>query len=83
VDFLALIIASMTTPALVGAAAVGVLGYLYLGWLGGVVGLIAGYGGGVWFANRYAGVPLSPHVKGWLSLIVFLGGLALLAIITR
>jgi hypothetical protein len=47
------------------------------------VGLIAGYGGGVWFANRYAGVPLSPHVKGWLSLIVFLGGLALLAIITR
>jgi hypothetical protein len=83
VDFLALIIASMTTPALVGAAALGIVGYSYLGWLGSVVGVIAGYGGGVWFANRYAGVPLSPHVKGWLSLIGFLGGLALLAILTR
>ena len=73
----------MTTPALVGAAAVGLLGYFFLGWLGGLVGVIAGYGGGVWFGNRFSGVPLSPHVKGWLSLIVFIGGLALLAIVTR
>jgi hypothetical protein len=83
VDFLALIIASMTTPALVGATAVGVIGYWLLGWLGAVIGVIAGYGGGVWFANRFSGVPLSPHIKGWLSLIVFIGGLTLLAIVTR
>ena len=82
-DFLALIIASMTTPALVGAAAAGVIGYFFLGWIGGAVGLIAGYGGGVWFATQYGGVPLSPHVKGWLSLVAFLGGLTLLAILTR
>jgi hypothetical protein len=83
VDFLALIIASMTTPALVGAAAVGLIGYWLLGWLGAVAGLIVGYAGGVWFANRFSGVPLSPHIKGWLSLIVFIGGLTLLAIVTR
>ena len=82
-DFLALIIASMTTPALVGAAALGVIGYYVLGWFGAVIGVIAGYGAGVLFANRFSGVPLSPHIKGWLSLIVFIGGLALLAIVTR
>ncbi len=82
-DFLALIIASMTTPALVGAAAVGLIGYWLLGWFGAVIGVIVGYGGGVWFANRFSGVPLSPHIKGWLSLIVFIGGLTLLAIVTR
>ncbi len=73
----------MTTPALVGAAAVGVIGYWLLGWLGAVLGVIVGYGAGVWFANRFSGVPLSPHIKGWLSLIVFIGGLTLLAIVTR
>jgi hypothetical protein len=29
------------------------------------------------------GVPVSPQAKGWLSLIVFLAGLTLLAILTR
>lgn len=82
-DLLALMIASLTLPAVLCAGTGAVLGYLFLGWFGAIVGLIVGYGVGVWFASRYAGVPLSPHVKGWLSLIAFLGGLTLLAILTR
>jgi len=82
-DLLALMIASLTLPALIGAAVGAALGFLFWGWLGAVIGVVAGYGAGVWFAGRYAGVPLSPHVKGWLSLLLFIGGLALLAIATR
>jgi hypothetical protein len=82
-DLLALMIASLTPPALFGAAAGAVVGFFLWGWLGGALGLVAGYGAGVWFAGRYAGVPLSPHVKGWLSLLVLIGGLTILAIATR
>jgi hypothetical protein len=83
VDLLALMIASLTLPALVGAAAVGLVGYLQWGWLGALLGAVVGYGTGVWFAARFAGIPLSPHIKGWLSLLLFLGGLTVLAIATR
>jgi hypothetical protein len=38
---------------------------------------------GAWFAQRFTGVPLSPYAKGWVSLAVFIGGLAVLAIATR
>ena len=48
-----------------------------------LLGVVVGYGAGVWFARRFSGVPLSPHVKGWLSLLAFIGGLAVLAIATR
>jgi hypothetical protein len=82
-DLLALIVASFTLPALVGAVAFGVLGYLAWGWMGAILGVILGYAAGVWYASRFSGVPLSPHVKGWLSLLAFLGGLTLLAILTR
>ncbi len=82
-DFLALMIASLTMPALLCAGTGAVLGYLIWGWFGSILGLILGYGAGVFVASRYAGVPLSPHVRGWLSLIAFLGGLTLLAILTR
>jgi len=83
VDLLALLIASLTMPVMVCAGAGIVLGYLLLGWFGAILGLILGYAAGVGFAYRFGGVPLSPHVKGWLSLIAFLGGLTLLAILTR
>jgi len=60
-----------------------VVGYFLWGWLGAALGAAIGYSGGVWFETRFMGVPLSPHVKGWLSLILFLAGLTLLAIVTR
>jgi hypothetical protein len=37
----------------------------------------------MWFERRFAGVPLSPYAKGWVSLGMFIGGLAVLAIATR
>jgi len=83
VDFIALMIASLTLPALVGTAAGALIGFYLWGWLGAVAGVVLGYGAGVWFAGRFGGVPLSPQVKGWLSLLAFLGGLTILAIATR
>ncbi|HWK39984.1 MAG TPA: hypothetical protein VNR88_13790 [Hyphomicrobium sp.] len=82
-DLLALMIASFTLPALAGALALGALLYLSWGWIGAAVGGIAGYLGGVWYAQRIAGAPLSPYAKGWVSLVLFIGGLAVLAIATR
>jgi len=83
VDLLALMIASFTLSAVTGAVVLGVLGYLEWGWLGAVVGVVIGYGAGVWFERRFVGVPLSPNAKGWLSLALFLAGLTVLAIVTR
>jgi len=83
VDLLALMIASFTLPAVVGAVVAALAGYLLLGWIGAVLGLAIGYGAGVWFNTRFVGVPLSPHIKGWLSLALFLAGLTILAIVTR
>jgi len=83
VDFLALMIASFTLPAVAGAAVLGVIGYFVWGWIGAVLGVIAGYGLGVWFQTRFVGVPLSPNAKSWLSLALFLAGLTVLAIVTR
>jgi uncharacterized membrane protein len=83
VDFLALMIASLTTFALTGAAAGAMLGYLLWGWMGAVVGLIGGYAMGVWYASRYGGVPISSSLQGWLSILLFLAGLTVLAIVTR
>jgi hypothetical protein len=83
VDLLALMIASFTLPAVVGAVLLALAGYLLLGWIGAVLGVLIGYGAGVWFNTRFAGVPLSPHIKGWLSLGLFLAGLTVLAIVTR
>jgi hypothetical protein len=83
VDLLALMIASFTLPAVVGAVVVAVAGYLLWGWIGTALGVVVGYGTGVWFNARFVGVPLSPHVKGWLSLALFLAGLTVLAIVTR
>jgi hypothetical protein len=82
-DLLALIIASFTLPAILGALGLGALGYLSWGWIGAFVGAVPGYLLGVWFAQRFAGVPLSPYAKGWVSLAMFIGGLAVLAIATR
>ena len=82
-DLLALMIASLTLPALTGSAVAAVIGYLLWGWLGGALGLVVGYGAGVWYASRFAGVPLSPQIKGWLSILLFLAGLTVLAIVTR
>jgi hypothetical protein len=82
-DLLALMIASFTLTAVTGAAVLGVVGYFLWGWLGAVLGVVAGYGAGVWVETRFVGVPLSPHVKGWLSLALFLAGLTVLAILTR
>ena len=81
-DLLALIIASFTVPAVVGALVLCVVGFLAWGWPGGVLGLFVGYGAGMWYARRY-GEELSPNAKGWVSLILFLGGLTVLAIVTR
>jgi hypothetical protein len=83
VDLLALMIASFTLPAVAGAAVVGVLGYLLWGPIGAFLGVVVGYGMGVWFNARFVGVPLSPNAKGWLSLALFLAGLTVLAIVTR
>ncbi len=82
-DLLALIIASFTTPAVTGALIVGAFGYLTLGWFGAVLGAVLGYSLGVWYAQRFAGALLSPYAKGWVSLGLFIGGLAVLAIATR
>ena len=82
-DLLALIIASFTFSAVFGAFLLGVIGYHLLGWIGAVVGAVAGYLLGMWFERRFAGVPLSPYAKGWVSLGMFIGGLAVLAIATR
>ena len=67
----------------VRGALLGAVGYPVWGWLGAVFGLVVGYGAGVYLTQWFGGVPLSPHVKGWLSLVAFLGGLTLLAIATR
>ena len=82
-DLLALIIASFTFPAVFGAVLLGVIGYHLWGWIGAVVGAVPGYLLGMWFERRFAGVPLSPYAKGWVSLGMFIGGLAVLAIATR
>ena len=82
-DLLALMIASFTLPAVVGAVVAALAGYLLLDWIGVVLGVVIGYGAGVWFNTRFVGVPLSPHIKGWLSLALFLAGLTILAIVTR
>jgi hypothetical protein len=82
-DLLALIIASFTFPAVFGAFLLGVIGYHLWGWIGAVIGTVAGYLLGMWFERRFAGVPLSPYAKGWVSLGMFIGGLAVLAIATR
>jgi hypothetical protein len=83
VEFLALIVASLTLPAIAGAVVLGALGYLQWGWIGALIGVLLGYVAGVWYEARFAGVPLSPHAKGWLSLAMFIGGIAVLAIATR
>lgn len=82
-DLLALMIASLTTSALAGAATGAVLGFMVWGWIGAVLGIVVGYGAGVWFASRFAGVPLSPTLRGWLSILLFLAALTVLAIATR
>jgi hypothetical protein len=83
VDLLALLIASLTLPALTGTAVGAVIGFLLWGWFGALLGLVVGYSIGLWYAARFAGVPLSPHIKGWMSLFLFLAGLTILAIVTR
>jgi hypothetical protein len=83
VELVALIIASFTFPAVLGAVLLGAVGYHAWGWVGAVLGAIPGYLLGMWFAQRFAGVPLSPYAKGWVSLGMFIGGLAVLAIATR
>ena len=80
---MALIVASFTFPAVVGALALGAVLYLSWGWIGAIVGAVLGYAAGVWYAQRFAGAPLSQHAKGWVSLGLFIGGLAVLAIATR
>jgi hypothetical protein len=82
-DLLALIIASFTFSAVFGALVLGVIGYHLWGSIGAVIGTAAGYLLGMWFERRFAGVPLSPYAKGWVSLGMFIGGLAVLAIATR
>lgn len=82
-DLLALLIASFTLPAVVGALLLGVLLYLAWGWVGAVLGAIAGYLVGVWYAQRVANKSVSPYAKGWMSLALFIGALLLLAIATR
>jgi hypothetical protein len=82
-DLLALIIASFTFSAVFGALVLGVIGYHLWGSIGAVIGVVTGYLLGMWFERRFAGVPLSPYAKGWVSLGMFIGGLAVLAIATR
>ncbi|KWT70166.1 hypothetical protein [Hyphomicrobium sulfonivorans] len=82
-DLLALLIASFSLPAVVGAVLAGALLFLSWGWGGAVLGAIAGYLGGVWYAQRVANESVSPYAKGWMSLVLFIGGLLLLAIATR
>jgi hypothetical protein len=82
-ELIALIIASLTFPAVFGAFLLGAIGYHLWGWIGAVLGALPGYLLGMWFAQRFAGVPLSPYAKGWVSLGMFIGGLTVLAIATR
>ena len=83
VDLLALIIASFSLFSMGGAVAGAVIGYFLWGWLGATLGLVVGYGAGLWIKAKFWDVPLSPYAKGWLSLVAFLGGLTVLAIVTR
>jgi hypothetical protein len=82
-DLLALIIASFTLSAIAGALAIGAVGYLAWGGPGAAVGALLGYAAGVWYEQRFAGSPMSAYAKGWVSLALFIGGLAVLAIATR
>ena len=82
-DLLALMIASFTPPALIGALVGGVVGWLLWGWFGAALGVVVGYCAGMWFARRFWGIPISQRVKGWISLLAFLGGLTVLAVATR
>ena len=82
-ELLAIFIVTLTPLAVSLAIGAAIAFYVLWGWLGAIFGLIVGYGTGVWLTQRFGGVPLSPHVKGWLSLLAFLGGLTLLAIFTR
>lgn len=82
-DLLALMIASFTLPAITGALVLGAVGYLLWGWIGAIIAALIGYSLGVVYWQRSAGVPLSPYAKGWVSLVLFIGGLAVLAIATR
>ena len=50
---------------------------------GAVLGLVVGYGVGLWIKAQFWDVPISSRAKGWLSLLAFLGGLTVLAIATR
>jgi hypothetical protein len=83
VDLLALMIASFTLPAVTGALVLGAIAYLRWGWIGATIGVLLGYSLGVVYAQRFAGAELSPYAKGWVSLGLFIGGLAVLAIVTR
>ena len=82
-ELLALIVASFTLPAVLGALALGLWGYSCYGWIGAVIGAVPGYALGFWIGQRFAGSPLSPYAKGWVSLGLFIGALAVLAIATR
>jgi hypothetical protein len=83
VDLLAMLIATLTPAVIFAALGAAIVFYLLWGWLGGLFGLVVGCGTGVWLTQWYGGMPLSPQAKGWLSLLAFLGGLTLLAILTR
>ena len=83
VDLLALMIASFSLFSAGGAIAGALAGYLLWGWFGAVLGVVIGYGTGLWIKGQFWDVPISPHAKGWLSLSAFLGGLTVLAIATR
>jgi len=78
-----MLIATLTPAVIFAALGAAIVFYLLWGWLGGLFGLVVGYGTGVWLTQWYDGMPLSPQAKGWLSLLAFLGGLTLLAILTR
>ena len=78
-----MLIATLTPAVIFTALGAAIVFYLLWGWLGGLFGLVVGYGTGVWLTQWYGGMPLSPQAKGWLSLMAFLGGLTLLAILTR
>ncbi len=82
-DLLAMFIISLTPLAVSMAVGAAIAFYVLWGWLGALLGLVVGYGAGVWLRWRFGDMPLSPHVKGWLSLLAFLCGLTLLAILTR
>ncbi len=83
VDLLALMIASFSLFSAGGAGVGAIVGYWLWGWLGAALGLVVGYGVGLCIKTKLWDVPISPHVKGWLSLLAFLGGLTVLAIVTR